>query len=676
MDESNNNLNPNEPNNNLNQNTNPYQGSNPYENLNPENPQGVGSYDTTNFNPYDNISSDPYSSMNPENYQNSNNNIYNNQTDSNTGIDQMNDNNIDNYQVQNPTVESNINDFDSQQIINPILNQNISAESSQNSNMNYQDNNGYNSNTNYQNNNIPDSNINYQDNNNLNTNMNYQDNSNFDTNMNYQDNSNFDTNMNYQDNSNFDTNMNYQDNNNFNSNTNYQDNNFSDPNMNYQNNNSNTNYTEPNVQYNPAQTDSNFGNYNIEFVKAWMGNLYDKAHSKKFNWPAALFGGIYFLYRKMYLTGILFILLTFLINILLTFLISKIGLLALGLMSISSLIFIFIYGFSFYPLYRNFVRNKLNKFKNTISDNSQLINEAHKKGNTSIIAVIIYCIIAPIVIIVSMSIMTSLLLSAGLESLTHGIFDSLKNNNNDVDISQVEEPTSNIELFNFSENYVVEYDSLTWFIDEENNSLTKGNYTLQFAQTLSNISTLFNTDITTPSGRSTLLTTLTSSLETQGAQFNLSVEAGLNNFVMGTNAYYGYIDVVASDSISRYYFILVPEDDIMFQFVLTTNDTTIDMETNLEAINILTTVYENPIENDQDSDLSDNNISDDNTIANDIFENNVDENNSISNDISSDNTITNDISTENVISNDVENNIENSLSNSVNQNSTLSDLLS
>ena len=194
--------------------------------------------------------------------------------------------------------------------------------------------------------------------------------------------------------------------------------------------------------------------------------------------------------------------------------------------------------------------------------------------------------------------------------------------------------------------------------------MTKGDYTLLFAQTIPNISTSFNSDVTSPSGRSTLLGTLLSSLESQAAALNLSVESGVSNFVMGTNAYYAYIDIIATDNISRYYFILLPDDDLLFQFALTVNDTTVDYETNLEAINILTSVYK-----DENNELTDNNEIDENNIvedANAIDENITNENttniidsedtNSVSNDVADSNaTLENSISNDVVVSENISN---------------------
>ncbi len=681
MDDSNN-LNPNN-----NVNSNPtedssVQGQNSYPNTDFDSNSGVNP--NTGFDPNSEVNAgfDTNSGVNlnagfdPNNGTNINANF-----DTNDGINPnmgfVPDPSSDPYASLNPTPfnpnmdsndNSNVNDFNNQSTVNPILSQNISSDNSQfpqdssvensnmsydqnnfaDSNMNYQDN-SLNSNIGYEQNNFNDPNMNYQDNN-LNSNMGYEQNNFNDSNMNYQDNS-LNSNMGYEQNNFTDPNMNYQDNS-FNSNMGYDQNNFNDPNMNYQDNNLNSNIGYEQNNFTNPNMNSDSVDYNTDFVKNWMGTLYDKAHSKKFNWPAALFGGIYFLYRKMYLTGILFALLNLLVYSLLLFLFVKIGPVSFALMSVASIIFILIYGFSFYPLYRNFVRNKLKKYKQSITDNSQLLNAARSKGNTSVVAVIVYCIVAPIII----SIIGILLIGAGIFSFGKDILDDAFSNYDVNEISQTQNATSDIQSFSFTDGYALEYDSLVWFLDEENKTLTKGDYSLLFAQTIPNISTSFNSDVTSPSGRSTLLGTLLSSLESQAAALNLSVESGVSNFVMQTNAFYAYIDIIATDNISRYYFILLPDDDLLFQFALTVNDTTVDYETNLEAINILTSIYKDENnESPNDNEVDESNIVED---ANALDENITNENSANVVDSADTNSVSNDVADRNAT-------IENSISNDV-----------
>ncbi len=585
MDENNNNLNPNEQNN-QGFNNNPYQGSDPYASLNSDPMQNADPYASMNPNPMQN--SDPYASMNPDPmqaldpYASMNPDPMQN-VDPYAGMNpnpMQNNNSQDMYQTPTQGTESQdmyqapTQGVESQDTINPILSQSLPTDNANNgemSNTQYQDN------TTYQDNTYSDSNLGFDNN------MNYQTQP-MDNNMDYQTQP-MDNNMNYQSQP-MDSNMNYQ--------TQPMDNN-----MNYQ-----------------AQSTSS----DMDFVKAWMGTLFDKAHSKKFNWPAALFGGIYFLFRKMYLTGALFILLNMLVNILAVMLITKIKFMLVGLVGalLINLALIFVYGFSFYPLYRSFVRKKINSLKSSITDNSQLINTATTKGNTSVLALIL----AILVVMIVVPVISGVLVTTGIinfASNLSSLFAGFSSKNeldipNEIDDSIV---TSDMQTVSFIDGYDFSYDSMIWFYDEESNSLIKGDYTLLYGQKFDNAQSTFNFDATTPSGRASLLSTLVSSLESQAATLNLGVEVGYSNFVLGTNAYYEHVDITSSESISRYYFILIPEDDVLFQFVLTTSDTVIDLETNVEAVNILTSISKpSDIEN-QDNEQNNNELTE-NVVSNSI----------------------------------------------------------
>ncbi len=550
-------------------NSNPYQNQDPYASINTD----------INSNPYQN--QDPYASLNPD---------MNIPMDSNP------------YQSQDPFTITNT-DMNSN-VINPILSQDLSNTNNA---------------TNFQN-----------DNNFASQNMNNQN-----------DNAFAGQDMNYSnDNSFAGQDMNYQNDNAFTSQdmNNQNDNIFASPNMNGQNVNNFSNQDMNNNTYdmnsNPSYGNTgnvSTGDYNMDFVKTWMGGLYDKAHSSKFNCSAAfssIVGGVYFLYRKMHLTGLLFTILQFLLLFLSLFMFTKFGPVSLGLTAGVVVVFFLIYGFAFYPLYRNFVKSKLNKFKTATQDNSQLVNMASQKGGTSVIAVASYCICIPIII----AAILALLVNFDIINFSNSGNNSKEPSSETQDTVDTEDII--LESLDFTDGYSMEYDPDTWFYSEDDKSLTKGDYKLVYSgQAISNLKGLLSVDVTTPDGRSTLLSTLVSSLESQGAQLNMSVQAGSSTFVVGTsnnNVYYSYIDVTAENAISRYYLILIPEDDILFQFVLSTNDTTIDTETNIEVIEILTSISKIEEINEENSDNDANS------------ENQVDENSDNTIDESDTNNVTDD----------------------------------
>ena len=130
---------------------------------------------------------------------------------------------------------------------------------------------------------------------------------------------------------------------------------------------------------------NNFG-VNDEILNIWVGtkdNMNLKIKVGKFNVYAFLCGGFYYLYRKMYLIGILYFVLVFVWNLfcgLLTIfsdlekntmtLISSLGSLAIPIIS----------GFVFYPLYRRHIVNTLNKYVNQYNSPIQV---AQTKGGVS-----------------------------------------------------------------------------------------------------------------------------------------------------------------------------------------------------------------------------------------------------------------------------------------------------
>lgn len=486
----------------------------------------------------------------------------------------------------------------------------------------------FNDNMPYEQNNNIDSNAQYEQPNDLSNNMPYSLDNNFDSTASYDQN-----NMQYNQANSFDGNMQYTQDNSFDNGMQYtQGNNFGNG-MQYGQANNNVNsyqsFENANVQYNQA---SNFDNgmnngygysvssdYAADFERAWMGNIYDKAHSKKFNWCSALFNGVYFMYRKMYVSGLLFVILfnlTMLIPSLMFFggILKSVALYTV-LAIILPLIFMILFGFIFYPLYKSFVSKKFNSLKATITDNSALINEANTKGGTSVLGVVIALIVSAII--------TSVGLGTTISNSIEQLFNKLPDQEQGGLINETTEPVTDMKSFNFLNEYSIQYDSLSWFFNPGDNSLTKGNYTLIYSgQYLDDIKNNFNVDVTNSSGRASLLNTIVSNLESQAVAINLSLEVATNSFAAGNDSYYAYLDIISDTDISRYYLLLLPEKDILFQFILSSNDTNIDYATNLEVINILTSISaeESNEPNNENSNTISNEISNQlsNTISSEV----------------------------------------------------------
>ena len=417
-------------------------------------------------------------------------------------------------------------------------------------------------------------------------------------NQEYQDPNIMGMNQGYQDPNAMGMNQGYQDPNMMGMNQGYQDPNMMGMDQGYQDPNMmgmNQGYQDSTMEYQGGQSsDDEEG-----FVQSWMGALYNKAQTKKFNWCAAFFGPCYLLFRKIFSTGILVLILQVALMVICGLIEKNNVALGLGILTAVDLILFFGLGFGFYPLYKAFIKSQYKKLSLQITDSNQLMAAASKKGGTTPLGIVIYCIVMAIVIPVM-----------AVTGLNLGVKKDNKDNTNQV-ANVVEEPTE--EEFNFYEDYAIKYDPNNWFFDEEAKTLTKEDYTLEYkvAYKASDL----NMDMSSLEGLSNLLKLLSDSFTAQAAQSNLQVEVGSKNFISSNGNYYAYIDISDSTSITRYYFVVIPDDEILLQFVLSADDTSVDYEVNVETIEMITNISkasktENSDEDDEENE-NENQVSDD-----------------------------------------------------------------
>lgn len=333
----------------------------------------------------------------------------------------------------------------------------------------------------------------------------------------------------------------------------------------------NSYFEEANAQYGQSQSSQDDSDYNLAFVQNWMGNIYEKAHSKKFNWAAALLGEAYLLYRKVYIPGMIFLVLSLLLSVVTSITGNAILGIILGVYVIARF---FGLGFGFYPMYRSNVRKELNKYKSQIQDNNDLINKAKKNGGTSVISLVACLVIELIVSGIGMSM-----------ALKNTPGANNKNNNGNNSANEV--TTNSQEVF-FETGYVITYDSNKWFYTPANSTFTQGDYKLKYKVKYNEQQ--LGVDFATAEGRSALLSMLTNSFNAQAAQSNLQAEVANSTFIAKFTSYYAYIDIISSTAISRYYFVILPSEKVMFQFVLEVNDTAIDYTTNLDVIDMISLI--------------------------------------------------------------------------------------
>ena len=352
------------------------------------------------------------------------------------------------------------------------------------------------------------------------------------------------------------------------------------------------------------------------FEKAWMGSLYDKANKGKFNIGAAFFQGIYLLYRKMYATGILVIVLEEIICVLLALLININSVLAFVMVAVMVVLYFVGMGFGFYPLYKSHIKNKYIENRKKVNDPNQLQSIASKNGGTSIAGIFIGIIITTVILLVA-----SIIVNKNIFKMSS---KNNSNNNTNAVTNETEQSNQMKEEYLFFDNYYFAYDGVTWTMNNTNDGLISGNYTLAYKANYK--AEALNADFSSQDSLASLLKLLTDSFTNQVAQLNMQVEAGSNNFIKQNNCYYAYIDVLASDSISRYYFVVLPEKNILFQFVLTAADTVIDYQTNLNVIDMITNIQVKEENNDSNG-ISQNEIL--NTIGNTLTNETSDNSNNV-----------------------------------------------
>ena len=174
-------------------------------------------------------------------------------------------------------------------------------------------------------------------------------------------------------------------------------------------NNNNNQIIENNSYSYYANNNSNYNNISNdeELIKAYIGKNSDKIYPKivnsdnlmkNFDIFAFLFTDLYFLYRKMYLNVFILLILSFVTSII------------LGVYS--SLIYNFLCGFLFIPLYKKHIEKKIKKYKSKTSSYQELLEKCKKKGGTIVKHPVAITIISIILFLVLSFIFTLLIVAS------------------------------------------------------------------------------------------------------------------------------------------------------------------------------------------------------------------------------------------------------------------------
>lgn len=360
-----------------------------------------------------------------------------------------------------------------------------------------------------------------------------------------------------------------------------------------------------NNQFNNNSSQNAYGNTNDEeFKKSWMGKIYDKANHRKFSIPAFFFGGFYYLYRKLYLFGFIFTVLSCLISILgiyisLSNILNSSNIILPMLLTIFlPIILAIVYGFSFYPLYKKDVSKKLEKYKNEVQNPVQLIDTAKQKGGTSIPFVLLGILLNGIICSIALTTIISSLISNFVNGFMDGFSDPPNNTNTLIDNTITDEVS--YDIYNFYKDYYFEYDSSKWIKNEDGN-LSYGNYVLSYIQSIEALSSV-GFDISQNDGRSSFFTYLYNLFSSQIDAQTTTLELGSNSFVYENGIYYSYFDLVYTTSIERCYFVLIPESDIFIEFILSNADTVVADDIHNEVISYICSIINETITQTSDND--------------------------------------------------------------------------
>lgn len=308
-------------------------------------------------------------------------------------------------------------------------------------------------------------------------------------------------------------------------------------------------------------------------VKSFIGKNSDVIYSKmnkKFSFSvySMLFNFLYFIYRKMYLVGIL----SFILQSIITQFINN---------ALISILLLIIWGFLFYPLYKWHVDRKIKRIDlNTITE-----EELKKKGGTSIVPVIIIPLILIVILIISMGLMIF---------NTASDIDNTYNNN-----SYTEQ--ENLNNYNSTNYFYSNGLTLTYGTDWKSAYIENGNEVFEVLTTDSKDIVLTCTvtgdasddilDCTKSEDRVSLYNELANYYNLSAYQdYNGSlVNQSLEFKYLSNNIYYAYFDIISSANIYCRYIVLIDLSDQYVSYLTVRTDNAITISQEEKIIKLLKT---------------------------------------------------------------------------------------
>lgn len=215
---------------------------------------------------------------------------------------------------------------------------------------------------------------------------------------------------------------------------------------------------------------------NEELYRAWIGTKNQDVYIEKmkkggFNFSACLIWDLTLIFRKMFLEVILTLLIYFVMGIILSF--SNIP------ENISNLLFFLSrvgMGFLYYPLYRNFIKRKIEKYKKKGLTYEEQLKVAEKYGGDKFSLAAILMIIVEVIFIFALYYITILVIGVGtvLTMNTNKVVSSNDYNTNTLNNFIVNDIEDNSEIYDNVENEIESDDIFSIDSTEDvNNDLTK-----------------------------------------------------------------------------------------------------------------------------------------------------------------------------------------------------------
>lgn len=337
-----------------------------------------------------------------------------------------------------------------------------------------------------------------------------------------------------------------------------------------------------------------------QIYRTWTGKndeFYHKAERKKFNFCAFFFGVVYILYRRMYLLGISYMIISFLLRILCSFF-GMVGDIVYYTYALATWI---VLGCNFYSIYEWNFKRKMNKYKNLDYTNEELLKVAKQKGGVSwtpviflvIIPICIYCVL--IVIGTSLTIFevaqnTPL---QGAENQTNNTIGqsninyygetSLSNNNNATVVLEKNEYSMKYNTNTWKEEPKLENSSLPKaFVTKDDNGMTMfayggSKYINKSQLDCSNYSSIKN-------ATNSLLEEIKPTLDLE------NIEMGNVYVYSKNNIYYYEFSIKQNGMVGKEYIVLEPQKNKMLVFVAVTKNSYIDYTLSSQIVDTITKI--------------------------------------------------------------------------------------